>query len=113
MMRQLVATVLTTYTIQSNDLASQQAVTRFRLAHAFPIGSEISFGELAQKVGVGEKHVRTLVRHAITNQIFTEPRPGFIAHSACSRLIAEDDVFYSCKEETAQHPLPLPSIRPT
>lgn len=98
-----IAHLLTTYTIQSNDLASQQAVTRFRLAQAFPIGSEITFGELAQKVGLGEKHIRTLVRHAITNKIFTEPKPGVIAHSACSRLIAEDDIFYSCKEEVPHY----------
>lgn len=82
---------------QENDLVSQQAVVRFGLAHAFPMGSEITFGELAHKVGLGETHIKKLVRHAITQNIFCEPRPGVIAHTACSRLIAEDDVFYSCK----------------
>lgn len=63
------------------------------------MGSEITFGELAHKVGLGETHIKKLVRHAITQKIFSEPRSGVIAHTACSRLIAEDDVFYSCKKQ--------------
>lgn len=31
------------------------------------------------------------LRHAMTNQIFCEPKPGVIAHTAASRLLAEDD----------------------
>lgn len=70
-------------------------MSRFELAHAFPVGSEITYHDLATKAGVGETHIRKLVRHAITQQIFTEIRPGTIAHSACSRLIAEDDTVSS------------------
>lgn len=78
-----------------NDLVSQQAVARFNLAQAFPVESEITFGELSAAVGLGEKHVKKLVRHAMTQKIFCEPRPGVIAHSACSRLIAEDEAIHS------------------
>lgn len=70
-------------------------MARFGLANAFPVGSEISFHDLAAKVGLGETHIRKLVRHAITQKIFTEVRPGVIAHSACSRLIAEDETVSS------------------
>ncbi|KAJ4420448.1 hypothetical protein N0V82_004324 [Gnomoniopsis sp. IMI 355080] len=78
-----------------NLLVSQQAVARFELAKAFPVGGEITFGELAATVGLGETYIRKLVRHAITQKIFTEVRPGVIAHSACSRLIAEDETVSS------------------
>ncbi|KUI71834.1 6-hydroxytryprostatin B O-methyltransferase [Cytospora mali] len=78
-----------------NDLVSQQAVARFNLAQAFPVEGEITFGELSAAVGLGETHITKLVRHAMTQKIFCEPRPGVIAHSACSRLIAEDEAIHS------------------
>ena len=35
-------------------------------------------------------NLRRLIRHAITNHIFCEPHPGYIAHTSSSRLLAED-----------------------
>lgn len=70
-------------------------MARFNLAQAFPVEGETTFGELSAAVGLGETHIRKLVRHAITQKIFCEPRPGVIAHSACSRLIAEDEPMHS------------------
>ncbi|KAG4431838.1 hypothetical protein IFR05_012676 [Cadophora sp. M221] len=35
-------------------------------------------------------NLRRLVRHAISNHIFCEPRPGYVAHTSSSRLLAED-----------------------
>ncbi|ROW15360.1 hypothetical protein VPNG_02376 [Cytospora leucostoma] len=78
-----------------SDLVSQQAVARFNLAQAFPVEGEITFRELSSAVGLGETHIRKLVRHAMTQKIFCEPRPGVVAHSACSRLIAEDEAIHS------------------
>ncbi|KUI56382.1 6-hydroxytryprostatin B O-methyltransferase [Cytospora mali] len=43
-----------------NDLVSQQAVARFNLAQAFPVESEITFGELSAAVGLGETHITKL-----------------------------------------------------
>ncbi|KAI0875274.1 S-adenosyl-L-methionine-dependent methyltransferase [Hypoxylon argillaceum] len=60
-------------------LSLELAIVRFGLARL-----------LAVAAGLGESHVRRLVRHAITQHIFCEPRPGFVAHSASSRLLAED-----------------------
>lgn len=70
-------------------------MARFNLAQAFPVESEITIRELSAAVGLGETHISKLVRHAITQKIFCEPRPGVIAHSACSRLIAEDEAIHS------------------
>lgn len=40
--------------------------------------------------GLREDIVRRLIRHAIVKDIFSEPRPGIVAHNAVSRLLAED-----------------------
>ncbi|KAI0970197.1 S-adenosyl-L-methionine-dependent methyltransferase [Xylaria arbuscula] len=71
-------------------LSLELAIVRFGLARLVPLNGEITFAELAVTAGVGESHVRRLVRHAIIQHVFREPRPGFIAHSASSRLLAED-----------------------
>lgn len=39
---------------------------------------------------MAEKPLRRLLRYAITNRIFREDEPGFIAHSAASRVLAEE-----------------------
>jgi hypothetical protein len=36
-------------------------------------------------------NLKRLVRHAITNHIFREPRKGFVAHTRTSRILAEDE----------------------
>ncbi|KAI1390514.1 S-adenosyl-L-methionine-dependent methyltransferase [Hypoxylon trugodes] len=71
-------------------LSSQQVIVRHGLARLVPIDGEVTFAELAAAAGLGETHVRKLIRHAISQRIFKEPRPGFVAHSANSRLLAEN-----------------------
>ncbi|XXH00700.1 hypothetical protein Hte_007050 [Hypoxylon texense] len=73
-----------------NTLLPQQAVTRFGLARNLPVGSETTIAEMAASSGLTESNVRKLVRYAVAQGIFDEPRPGVIAHSAASRLLAED-----------------------
>jgi hypothetical protein len=79
---------------QHNELLSQQAIARFRLAHAFPPGAEASFADIAAATGLPEINVRQIIRHAIIKDIFVEPRPGVVAHNAVSRLLAEDPVIH-------------------
>ncbi|KAI1410075.1 S-adenosyl-L-methionine-dependent methyltransferase [Hypoxylon sp. FL1857] len=78
-----------------NELISQHAILRFRLAEAFPIGGETTFAELAATTGLNETHVRKLLRHAMTQHIFHEPRPGVVAHTAASRVLVEDKGLYN------------------
>ncbi|KAK4041920.1 S-adenosyl-L-methionine-dependent methyltransferase [Parachaetomium inaequale] len=77
-----------------NELLSQQAIARFRLAHAFAPGTEASFADIAATTGLPEVNVRQIIRHAIIKDIFVEPRPGVVAHNAVSRLLAEDPVIH-------------------
>ncbi|KAI1775119.1 S-adenosyl-L-methionine-dependent methyltransferase [Hypoxylon cercidicola] len=89
-----------------NALLPQQAVTRFGLARNLPVGSETTIAEMAASSGLAESNVRKLVRYAVTQRIFDEPRPGVIAHSAASRLLAEDpgvhDFVATCSDELWQ-----------
>ncbi|KAI1801108.1 S-adenosyl-L-methionine-dependent methyltransferase [Daldinia bambusicola] len=73
-----------------DELISQQAITRYRLAHSFPVGEEASFADIAASTGLNQDLVRRFIRHAVVKDIFLEPRPGVVAHNAVSRLLAED-----------------------
>ncbi|KAI1282907.1 S-adenosyl-L-methionine-dependent methyltransferase [Xylaria sp. FL0933] len=77
-----------------DELISQQAITRYRIAHSFPVGKEASFGDIAAATGLDQGLVRRFLRHAITKDIFSEPRPGIVAHNAVSRLLAEDQAVH-------------------
>ncbi|KAI1364913.1 S-adenosyl-L-methionine-dependent methyltransferase [Xylaria arbuscula] len=73
----------------------QQAITRYALAHSFPVGEEASFADIAASTGLDEGLVRRLIRHAVINDIFSEPLPGVVTHNAVSRLLAEDKVVHN------------------
>ncbi|KAH9997465.1 S-adenosyl-L-methionine-dependent methyltransferase [Xylariaceae sp. FL0662B] len=76
--------------LSHNDILSLQAITRFRLAHSFPVGTKTTFSNIAAFCGLREPNVRQILRHAMAFDIFSEPRPGVIAHNAVSSLLAED-----------------------
>lgn len=70
---------------------SLEAVYRWNIPKHVPIDGVISFSDLARNVGLGETNLRRIVRYAIVyHRIFREPRLGYIAHSAASRLLADD-----------------------
>ncbi|GME33715.1 putative o-methyltransferase family 2 protein [Neofusicoccum parvum] len=73
-----------------NDNLSLHAVYHFRLAQAVPADGDISLDALARAAGVDVVNVKRIVRHAITNRIFCEPRPGHVAHTAASRVLVDD-----------------------
>lgn len=75
---------------QYNDNLSLHAVYHFRLAQAVPLDRGISFDELARTSGVDVVNVKRIVRHAMTNRVFRELRPGFVSHSAASRALLDD-----------------------
>ncbi|KAI1391387.1 S-adenosyl-L-methionine-dependent methyltransferase [Hypoxylon trugodes] len=78
------------FSYSPTHLVSQLAIARFGLARIVPIDGEATFAEIAKVTGLGETHVRKLIRHAISQHVFQEPRPGVVTHSAASRLLAED-----------------------
>lgn len=73
---------------------SLQAIYRFNIASCFAIDEEISFGEVSQRCQIDESDVRRLLRMATVNHIFREPQNGIIAHTAISKLLAEDPLVH-------------------
>jgi len=73
-----------------NLLAYLKFISRYNIANKIPVYGEVAFKELASDIGIDEGAVSRILRLAIAHRIFCEPRPGFIAHSAASRQIADD-----------------------
>lgn len=70
---------------------SLQAIYKYDIASKVPIGGGISFAELAEKCGLSEINMRRIFRFAMTyHRVFKEPRKGYVAHTAASRKLAED-----------------------
>lgn len=67
-----------------------QAISHFKIASSFPVEEEASFTQISKACGVDEPNLRRLLRHAMTKHIFSEPRKNYVAHTAASRLLAED-----------------------
>ena len=55
------------------------------------MGKTATFAEIAKAADLDPEDVKRVLRHAMTYRIFTEPTPGNVAHSACSRLLAENE----------------------
>lgn len=66
-------------------------IGRFSIANKVPIDSEISYAELAETTGVSEAVLTHILRYAIAFRVFSEKRPGYISHSASSRILAENE----------------------
>lgn len=65
---------------------------------AVPLEGDISYEDLTAKVVELNKgldipvlNLRRLLRHAMTNRLFIEPRKGFVAHTRSSRILLEDE----------------------
>lgn len=62
------------------------------MARAVPVSGETTFAAIANTVNLPEHDVRRVLRHGMTRRLFREPTKGVVAHTAASRLLAEDDV---------------------
>ena len=81
---------LTSFT--HDELISMQAISRFNIASTVPVEGEATFAEIAEACGLSELDAKRIVRHAVVKDLFIEPRPGFIAHNAVSRLLRDNAV---------------------
>ncbi|KAF2495553.1 S-adenosyl-L-methionine-dependent methyltransferase [Lophium mytilinum] len=77
-------------------LTSLQVLCHFNIPQAIPLNSPIAFGELAEKTGLSESLLARCLSMATTHHYFLEPAPGFAAHTAGSRLLAEDEGYHAC-----------------
>ena len=68
-------------------------MSHFKIFELVPLEGKISYTELASKAGVSELRLKTLARMGMTNHLFAEPEPGFIAHSATSAALVTNTRF--------------------
>ncbi|KAG6044346.1 Alpha-1,3-mannosyltransferase cmt1 [Claviceps sp. LM77 group G4] len=74
------------------DTLSIQIINNFGIAKMVPIEHPIPLSELQTKSALSATSLSQVLRHAMTIDIFCEPKPGLITHTAASRLLAEDKV---------------------
>ncbi|KAM3064788.1 hypothetical protein ACMFMG_008731 [Clarireedia jacksonii] len=67
-----------------------QFIHRGKIATVFPPGEEKTFAEIAAARDLDVNETKRFLRLAMTNYVFTEPREGVVAHSACSKVLAEN-----------------------
>lgn len=70
-------------------------IYNFKIASRFPVGSEITYEELSDRTGINVPDLKRFLRYAmIYHRLFREPREGVIAHTAASKLLAEEGQMY-------------------
>ncbi|KEY68759.1 hypothetical protein S7711_00630 [Stachybotrys chartarum IBT 7711] len=72
------------------DSMSLQILNSYGIAKLVPLDGSIALTELQTKTTLDSVNLARALRHAMTSRIFCEPTPGFIAHTASSRLLADD-----------------------
>ncbi|KAM7191003.1 O-methyltransferase [Rhypophila sp. PSN 637] len=72
------------------DVLALQVINHFGIAKLVPVDSSITLAELQEKTSLDAINLARIIRLAMTNGIFREPSPGVVAHTAASRVLAED-----------------------
>ncbi|PNP44865.1 hypothetical protein TGAMA5MH_03278 [Trichoderma gamsii] len=72
------------------DSLSLQLINSYQLAKLVPLDAPISLKELQSKTTLEPIFLARTLRYAMTNYMFYEPSPGYIAHTANSRVLAQD-----------------------
>ncbi|PHH68523.1 hypothetical protein CDD82_501 [Ophiocordyceps australis] len=72
------------------DVAGLQLINNYGIAQLVPLDSPIALTELQAQSGMNPVTLARVLRFVMTNHIFHEPAPGFIAHTAASRVLAQD-----------------------
>ncbi|KAK4137039.1 S-adenosyl-L-methionine-dependent methyltransferase [Trichocladium antarcticum] len=78
------------------DVLALTAVNHYEIGKSwgtklFPVDSTITLTELQSRTSLDPINLARLLRLAMANGIFREPAPGVIAHTAASRVLAEDE----------------------
>ncbi|EPE32484.1 S-adenosyl-L-methionine-dependent methyltransferase [Glarea lozoyensis ATCC 20868] len=73
------------------DLASLHIIHDFEIAKLIPTKGTVTISELASTCGIIPRvHLRRILRHAMTNRIFTEPVSESVSHTVISSRLAHD-----------------------
>ncbi|KAK2867938.1 hypothetical protein FQN49_003324 [Arthroderma sp. PD_2] len=79
--------------LPESNFAPLAAIYEFNIASKVPLGSSISFTDLAPRCNLLEHDLRRIIRYAaVHHRVFSEPKKGFVAHTAASKLLAQNPV---------------------
>jgi hypothetical protein len=67
-----------------------QFICDFEIAKQVPLIGDISYDHLSKAVNVGTSVLRQVLRAGMPYHMFYEPRPGHVAHTATTKVIARD-----------------------
>ena len=84
-------------------------MTHFDIFHLIPLAGSITYSELAASAKVSTKQLKTVARMAMTNNLFCEPEPNTIAHSATSALLVTNQSFYDWATFMCEASVPMAS----
>lgn len=74
------------------NFAPLTAIYRFKVASFVPNTGSVSFSSISNKCGLLEHDLKRIIRYAaVHHRVFCEPEPGFVAHTAASRLLSESE----------------------
>ncbi|MCJ1264299.1 hypothetical protein MMC22_004170 [Lobaria immixta] len=62
-------------------------LTHFHIFQLVPLAGTISYDALASRATVSVKQLKTVMRMAMTSNLFSEPEPGDVSHTATSALL--------------------------
>ncbi|KAI9654772.1 MAG: hypothetical protein M1821_005766 [Bathelium mastoideum] len=84
--------LLTWFTNSWTNIATLQWISRFKITDAIPLDRVVSYAEIAQTANVDENLLRRFLQHAMTFDIFCEPRPAMVAHTAQSSMLVKTHI---------------------
>ena len=74
------------------DLCAFRYVYNYRIAEAVPLNASVSYEELAAKTGVAAGQLRQMLRQIMLIHVFCEPKRGYVAHTATSKLLLDPGI---------------------
>ncbi|KAF2107708.1 putative O-methyltransferase [Lophiotrema nucula] len=93
-LRQLLEGPVRSLLPEVSNFAPLAAIHRFKIATHVPMEGGITFSDLASLCGLLEHDLRRVIRYAATHhRVFCEPEKGLVAHTAASKLLAENEMF--------------------
>jgi predicted O-methyltransferase YrrM len=66
-------------------------ICHYKVADAVPDNGVIAYQDLAKACGLDSSQLKLNLRFAMTNRVFCEPRPGFVAHTIASLELKQDN----------------------
>lgn len=85
---------------------SLRYIYRHKIPKIVPPDGEISFQEIARTGNLNESLVRRILQHSMSQRIFQEVRPGYVRHTAASRLLRDDPEAMDCVGFLIEESLP-------